>query len=76
MTGYKYIKENGFISIGLIKEIQSEIEINKSGIRKLPGTVIKNTRTGEIIYTPPQSESDILDYLSNLEQYINLAIKN
>jgi len=72
MTGYKYIKENGFISIRLIKEIQNEIEINKSGIRKLPGTVIKNTRTGEIIYTPPQSESDILDYLSNLEQYINL----
>lgn len=72
MTGYNYIKENGFISIRLIKDIQNEIEINKSGIRKLPGTVIKNTRTGEIIYTPPQSETEILDYLSNLEQYINL----
>ena len=72
MTGYNYIKENGFISIRLIKDIQNEIEINKSGIRKLPGNVIKNTRTGEIIYTPPQSETEILDYLSNLEQYINL----
>lgn len=72
MTGYNYIKENGFISIRLIKDIQNEIEINKSGIRKLPGTVIKNTRTGEIIYTPPQSETEIHDYLSNLEQYINL----
>lgn len=72
MTGYNYIKENGFISVRLIKDIQNEIEINKSGIRKLPGTVIKNTRTGEIIYTPPQSETEILDYLSNLEQYINL----
>jgi len=71
-TGYRYIKENGFISIRLIKEIQNEIEENKGGIRKLPGTVIKNTLTGEVIYTPPQSESSILDYLTNLEQYINL----
>ena len=29
MTGYNYIKENGFISVRLIKDIQNEIEINK-----------------------------------------------
>lgn len=33
--------------------------------------MIKHTRTGEILHTPPQSEAEILDYLPNLEKYIN-----
>lgn len=71
LNGYQALKENGFISINTIKAIQSTIEDGESGIRKLPGTVIKNTRTNEIIFIPPQSESEILTFLSNLEKYIN-----
>jgi len=47
------------------------IEPEKGDIRKLPGTVIKNAKTGEIIHTPPQNETDIRMYLQNLEEYIN-----
>lgn len=52
-------------------KIQECIEGSKGGIRKLPGTVIKNTFTDEIVHTPPQSEDEILYYLKNLEDYIN-----
>ena len=69
--GYEIIKEKGFISINVIVELQSMIEPNKTGIRKTPGTNLVNSKTGEIIYTPPQAESEIRDLLKNLEDYIN-----
>jgi Fic family protein len=47
------------------------LEPNKGGIRKLPGTVILNDTTKEVVHTPPQSEQEIRDLLQNLEYYIN-----
>lgn len=47
------------------------IEHNKAGIRKNPGTKLINSKTGEVIYTPPQDEKEIRDLLKNLEDYIN-----
>lgn len=69
--GYKIIKEKGFISTNLIVELQSLIEHNNAGIRKMPGTNLVNSKTGEIIYTPPQEEREIRDLLKQLEDYIN-----
>lgn len=36
-------------------EIQSIVEGNGEGIRKLPGTVLKKDKTGEMVYTPPSN---------------------
>ena len=69
--GYNIVKEKGFLSINMITEIQEFIELNRAGIRKLPGTVLKNEATGEVVYTPPSGEQEILSLLTNLEQYIN-----
>lgn len=69
--GYEFIKENNFISTNSIIDIQQFIESNRAGIRKLPGTTLKNDSTGEIIYTPPQTEDEILNLMTNLENYIN-----
>lgn len=33
--------------------------------------MLKNEATGEIVYTPPSGEQEIISLLSNLEQYIN-----
>ncbi len=71
LYGCNLIDEMNFISINILNEIHRVVEPSKGDIRKLPGTVIKNTKTGEIIHTPPQNESDIMEYLSNLEAYIN-----
>ena len=71
MYGYKTIKEKGFISTNIIEEIHHIIEPTIGGIRKIPGTVILNTKTKEILHTPSQSEKEILEYLVNLENYIN-----
>lgn len=69
--GYELVKERGVLTINMLIDIQGIIEQNKSGIRKLPGTALKNALTGEVVYTPPQSEQEIIKYLSNLEFYIN-----
>jgi len=69
--GYNLVKEKEYINTNIIVEIQNEIEFNNAGIRKLPGTVLKNAVTGEVVYTPPETEKEILDYMKNLEEYMN-----
>lgn len=69
--GYSDLQVNGFISTNSLVRIQEILEPGKGGIRKLPGTIIKNDSTGEIVHIPPQSEKEVRDYLSNLEMYIN-----
>lgn len=69
--GYQLVKKNTFLSTNMIIEIHGLIESTSSEIRKLPGTVLKNAVTGEVIYTSPSGVDNILDLLSNLEQYIN-----
>ena len=69
--GFGLISKNKILTNNDIIEIQSELEKNNAGFRKLPGTALKNTTTGEIIYTPPQDYETILELMRNLEQFIN-----
>lgn len=69
--GFGLITKNKILTNNDIIEIQSELEKNNAGFRKVPGTALKNTTTGEIVYTPPQDYDTILDLMTNLEQYIN-----
>jgi len=69
--GFALISKNKILKNRDIIAIQSELEKNNAGFRKLPGTALKNTTTGETVYTPPQEYSEILDLMSNLEQFIN-----
>ncbi len=52
-------------------EIQSELVETNAGIRKLPGTVLQNDSTKEVIYTPPVGGENIRNLLKNFEDYIN-----
>ena len=70
-TGFEQIKKDGYINTNTIVKIQGTIEHNNAGIRKLPGTELKNSLTHKTIYTPPQNEKEIIDYLKNLEEFIN-----
>lgn len=70
--GFQIIKEKGILTINDIKKIQEIVSPNHP-IRKLPGTVLKNPKTQEIIFTPPQNHIEIVDLLNNLEIYMNDA---
>ena len=70
--GVKLIEEKELITTNMIIEIQQILEGNRGGIRKLPGTALKNALTGEIVYTPPSGEELIRKLLANLEEYYNI----
>jgi len=70
-TGFDLISKTGLLTNRIILKIQEVLEGNKAGFRKLPGTTLKNTSTGEIIYTPPQDPEEIKDLMTNLEKFIN-----
>jgi len=69
--GIDLIQENGILTTNMIVEVQAVIEENRAGIRKQGGTKLINDQTGEIVYTPPETETEIRNLLSNLEKYIN-----
>jgi len=69
--GYESVKKTGIITNNDILEIQGLIEQNNAGFRKLPGTELKNDKTGETVYTPPQNYNEIVSLMSDLETYIN-----
>lgn len=70
-TGFNLIKKQGFLRVNDIIKIQHELIGNDAGIRNMPGTVLKNDTTGEVVYTPPQEKKEILDLLSNFIEYFN-----
>lgn len=69
--GFIQVRESRLLTMNHILKIQQEIEQNKAGIRKLPGTALKNEQTGATVYTPPQIHAEIVLLMSNLEQFIN-----
>lgn len=71
LMGYNLIQKKGFLNTNSIIDIQEVLEENNAGLRKLPGTSLKNALTGEVIYTPPDDKDKILHLMKNLEHYIN-----
>ncbi len=68
--GYEaVVKKNRLCSTALFEEISGIIIEKNAGIRKLPGTQLKNP-FGEVIYTPPEGEAVLRDKLDNLVRFI------
>lgn len=73
LAGFKMINHKGFLNTNGVLAIQEILEENKAGLRRLPGTSLKNGVTGEVIYTPPDDYDTILALMKNLEVYVNEA---
>ncbi len=71
MLGAHLINEKGFLATNDYIRIQSVLEPNRRGIRKLPGTQLKNPVTGKVYYTPPEGEDLIRNKMANYERYYN-----
>jgi Fic family protein len=42
-----------------------------TGVRRIPGTALRNQATGDIVYTPPEGESRLRQLLSNWEAFLH-----
>lgn len=70
-AGTDFIRDKGFLSVNGIIKVQNTLEENTVGFRQIPGTVLKNDATAEIIYTPPDDKEVINHLMANFEQYLN-----
>ncbi len=69
-VGFDGVRTSGLLTNNQILQIQAELEQNRAGFRKLPGTALKND-SGRTIYTPPQNPDAILKLMADLESFIN-----
>ena len=69
--GFEVVRHTNLITNNDILNVQATLERNQAGFRRLPGTELKNDRTGETVFTPPQTYDEISDLMSNLESFIN-----
>ena len=67
----KMTSQKNLLLTNTMIEVVQTIKQNKSGIRTVPGTALKNAINGEVIYTPPCCEDVLREKLASLEQYIN-----
>ncbi len=74
MVGISKIVKKGFLNSNDFIELQKIIEPKNSGLRKLPGTQLKNPTTGKVYYTPPEGDPRIRDLLKNFEIYFNSEV--
>ena len=68
---FELVRHDRLLTVNRILEVHRVLEQNNSGLRKLPGTVLKNDQSGEVIYTPPQDHREIVELMTNLEKFIN-----
>ena len=69
--GFTVVREHKLITLPYILNIQAELEENRAGLRNTPGTTLKNDRTGEIVYVPPQHPDAIREYMNELIKFMN-----
>jgi Fic family protein len=69
--GFNNLKKRGVLATNTFITIVNRIKANTAGIRKTPGTALKDQATGRIVYTPPEGEALIRTKLKNLEEFIH-----
>lgn len=69
-TGFLQVRRDGLLTVNTVLAVQAILEGNDAGLRKTPGTVLKNEQTGETVYEPPSPEQ-LPQLMSVLEKFIH-----
>lgn len=68
--GFEIVRKERLLLNKHILTVQKELLSNNAGFRTQAGTKLVNSQ-GQTVYTPPQSATEVLDLMSNLEKFIN-----
>lgn len=68
-VGYEAVRSSGLLSTNHVLTIQAALEHNRAGLRRLPGTVLKDGM-GRTVYTPPSPEV-LPALMADLERFVN-----
>lgn len=69
-AGYEQVRASGLLTLNTILQIQAELECNRAGLRKLPGTALKDG-AGRVVYEPPQHALQVRQLMGDLETWIH-----
>ncbi|WP_159322665.1 Fic family protein [Spiribacter roseus] len=69
-VGLQAVRRTGLLTTNVVCEVQAVLEGNSAGFRRVPGTVLENERTGEVVYHPPSPER-VPELISRLERYLH-----
>lgn len=69
--GFDKVRCQGFLRLEDVLVIQSALEENRAGLRKLSGTVLRNQQSGEVVYEPPQDPAEIERLMDNFLEYFH-----
>ena len=70
-VGFADVQKSGLIRLATILAVQEAVELNDAGLRKVPGTVLRNQSTNEVVYEPPQDAVLIEQLMSALVNFIH-----
>ncbi len=68
--GYMDLKDRS-LNANTAVDICRILKSMKMDVRTVPGTVLSNSVTGDVIYTPPSGENVIRNLLSNWEEFLH-----
>ena len=69
-AGFDQVQASGLLTLNTILEIQSQLECNRAGFRKLPGTALRDG-VGRVVYEPPQDANEVARLMGELERYMH-----
>lgn len=69
-AGFERVRDSGLLTLNTILDIQEQLECNRAGFRKLPGTALRDG-SGRLVYEPPQDANDVLQLMRDLERFIH-----
>ncbi|MFN0164165.1 MAG: protein adenylyltransferase Fic [Burkholderiales bacterium] len=70
LEGFRALKERP-LSTRTAEQVCTRIKGTEMQVRRVPGTQLINSRTGDVIYTPPAGEATLRDKLANWERFLH-----
>jgi Fic family protein len=68
--GVEYLRHRP-LGTRLAEQLCTRIKGVEMTVRKVPGTALESSKTGKVIYTPPEGETLLRDKLANWERYLH-----
>ncbi len=69
-TGFDRVRQTGLLTLNTILEVQQQLESNRAGLRKLPGTALRDG-AGQLVYAPPQDANEVARLMGELERFMH-----
>lgn len=69
-AGFEQVRAHGLLSLNTILDVQQQLECNRAGLRRLPGTQLRNAQ-GAVVYEPPQDAREVERLMGELERFLH-----